>query len=548
MVAPDRTWLERAAAFGRAGTLVLFAAVLARGCVRESAALDRQIAALAAQDRVITIRGGDVSLRDAPKAHELRHGRFFSDPYYGGEHHWYPFITPLAAAAVSKLGGGSVPESFFRAEMAFVALYLAALGALVFVLLGWPGLLLLPPVIWLGALPAAHGLYPTESSRAAFVLFLAGAGLALDGPLSPRRALALGAGVGVLGLWSGAPFFLAAGVAGAVAVAQAVRQPRPRELWRWLVPMALGALIPLALLFAPQFFRHGGFAMPSAARSWMADIYDRGTLARALTFPLAPRGIHLALVLLPVGRLLLGRRLGLPCWRRAIPLVLAYYAALLLAHLGFVAADAGHPALARAARAALLAPAHTFLKVADACRPALEVLGLAVLLELAGLALARLGIAWRAAWSALVPAASLVAFGVLLFTLPPGIARFDASETRAFDRFAARVGTLVDDRGVFFRYPGRIVQGTSVKILRLSVDEYANPYAHLRRARDAEALDAALAAGDTARADGVLDRYGIAFVMEDPRAPTDPVIRRCAGAVLAEQDGYRLRQRTPCAR
>jgi hypothetical protein len=31
----------------------------------------------------------------------------------------------------------------------------------------------------------------------------------------------------------------------------------------------------------------------------MADLYARGTLAKALTFPLAPRGLHLVLVLLP---------------------------------------------------------------------------------------------------------------------------------------------------------------------------------------------------------------------------------------------------------
>jgi hypothetical protein len=546
-VKANRTWLERTGAAGRAATLALFAVVLGRACVRENAALDRQTAALAAKDRVITIAGGDVSLRDAPKAHEFRHGRLFCDPYYGGEHHWYPFITPLVAAAVSKLGGGSVPESFFRAEIAFVVLYLAALGALCFLLVRWKGLLLLPVVIWLGALPVAHGLYPIESSRAAFVLFLGYAGLALEGAWSPRRALGLGAGVGLLGLWSGAPFFVAAGVAAIIAVLRVIREPRA-ELWRWLLPLVLGALVPLALLFAPQFIRHGGLAVPGAARSWMADLYARGTLARALRLPLAPRGIHLALVILTMVRLALGRRLGLACWRRALPLALAYGAALLLAHLGFIAADAGHPALARLARALLPAPAHTFLNAADACRPALEVLGLASVFELSALALARLGVPWRGSWNALVPLAAAAAYVVLFFTPAPPIARFQASETRAFQSFAARVGELTDDRGVFFRYPGRLVQGTSVKILRLSVDEYANPYVHTRRARDAEALDAALAAGDSAQADAVLDRYAMAFVMEDPRAPADPVIRRCAGAVLAEQDGYRLRQRTPCTR
>lgn len=534
---------------GRAGTLLLFAVVLGRGCLAERAALDRQIAALAAQGRVITVRGGDVSLRDAPKAHEFRQGRFFSDPYYAGEHHWYPFVTPLVAAAVSKLGGGSIPESFFRAEIGFVALYLTALGVLLFVLLRWQGLLLLPPVIWLGALPPPHGLYPVESSRAAFCLFLALAGWVFAGPLSPRRALALGASVGLLGLWSGAPFFLSAGVVGVIALVAADRSIRqhPRQLLRWFPPLALGALVPLALLFGPQLLRHGGVAMPQAARTWLADVYTGGTLARALTFPLAPRGIHLILVLVALLRLLVGRRLELPSWRRAAPLMIAFFAALLLAHLGFLAADARQPALARVARALLPAPAHTFLMVADGCRPALEALGLAALIELGGLALARLRPGWRP-WTALVPLAAMAAYAVLLFTPRTPIARFDASETLAFDRFAARVSALVQDQPVFFRYPGRMLQSASVKILRLSVDEYANPYVHTRRARDQESLDAALGAGDVAAADALLDRYRIAFVMEDPRAPTDPVIRRCGGAELAEQDGYRLRQRIRCAR
>jgi hypothetical protein len=542
-------WFEVAGAVGRTATLVLLAVVVGRTGWLGLSSLDRQVAALAAQDREITIRGGDVSLRDAPKAHELRGGRLFSDPYYAGEHHWYPFLTPLAAAAVSKLGGKPIPESFFRAEVGFVALYLVSLGVLAFSLLRWRGLLLLPAVCWLGALPAAHGLYPTEAARGGFCLFLAYAARFMDGAPPPRQALALGAFAGVLGLWSGAPFFAAAALVGVIAVRWAVpalRQRTPRALLSWLPPLLVGALVPLALLFGPELLRHGRLAMPDAARTWMSEIYDGGTLSKALTLKLAPGGLHLVLVVLALLRLVAGRWLRLPCWRRAVPLVVAYFGCLLLAHLGFIAADPAHPALASVARGLMPAPAHTFLSTADACRPVVEVLGLAALLELLGLALVRLRLGWRPQWAPLVPALAAAACAALVFTFHYRITRFDASESRAFQRFAARVGQLAGTTPVLFRYPGRLVQGTSVKILKLSVAEYANPYVHAERARDEAALDAALRAGDLRGADAVLDRHRIAFIMEDPRAPADPPIRRCGGEVLAEQDGYRLRRRVPC--
>jgi hypothetical protein len=145
-----------------------------------------------------------------------------------------------------------------------------------------------------------------------------------------------------------------------------------------------------------------------------------------------------------------------------------------------------------------------------------------------------------------VPALAAVAYALLLFTFPYRITRYESSETRPFQRFAAQVGALVGATPVFFRYPGRLVQGTSVKILRLSVAEYANPYSHDLRIDDERVLDTALAANSLGAANTVLDQYRIAFIMEDPRAPADPVIRRCGGEVLLEHEGYRLRRRAPC--
>jgi hypothetical protein len=121
-----------------------------------------------------------------------------------------------------------------------------------------------------------------------------------------------------------------------------------------------------------------------------------------------------------------------------------------------VAADAGHPTLARVALSLLPAPAHTFLATAEACRPALEALGLATVIELCGLGLARRGWPWRPRWTALVPTAAMVAFGLLLLTAPTPIA-VRHLETQAFDRFAARVGELAANAGLL-PLSGRLVQ------------------------------------------------------------------------------------------
>jgi hypothetical protein len=255
--------MEVAGAVGRVGTLVLFAAVLGRGCRGETAALDRKIAILATEEKVITVRRGDVSLRDAPKAHELRQGRFFSDPYYAGEHHWYPFVTPLVAAAVSKVTGAPIRRASSAPRSASWPLPGVAGGAPL-----CPPALAGPPavavVMALGALPPPHG--STRSSRrappsASSWPTLGGAGRpALSSPRAGpgRRG-------GRPGLWSGAPFFLAAAVAGmiaALAVDRAIRQQRIRESWRWLVPLALGVLGPLSLLFGPELLRTAVWPCP----------------------------------------------------------------------------------------------------------------------------------------------------------------------------------------------------------------------------------------------------------------------------------------------
>jgi hypothetical protein len=538
------TSFDRAGTVGRVGTVLVLVLLVARFAQVGLSTLRAQVATLAAQDRVLTIQGGDVSLRDAPKAHELRRGRFFTDPYYAGEHHWYPFLTPLVAATVSRLGTASIPVAFFRAEVFFIALYLISLGALAFALARWPGLLFLPAVFWLG-LDAGNGLYPTEAARGGFCLFLIGAGWLWERrTLTPRMAAGLGAAVGVLGLWNGASFFAAGALAAILAVRSilANRQAGRRAL-RFVPFLVLGAGLPLALLFAPQLLRHGRLAVPDAARTWLAPTFTGGTPGKVLTLALAPRGLHLMLVLAAL--LPLVRRLAL-ARPRALPLLIAYFGCLLFAHLGFLQADGAHPLLARAATSLLPAPAHTFLATAEACRPVVEILGLLALAQLALRAMARLGLVVPAGTGALIPALALATSAALFFTFPYRITRFSSSETRGFDQFVQEVAAQVGDTPVFFRYPGRMLQSGSLKILKLSVPQYANPYAHADRTRAEQAIDNALRNGDVDAADAELDRYRIGFVMEDPRAPGDPVIRRCAGAPLAQQDGYILRKREHC--
>jgi hypothetical protein len=544
-VEANTTRLTRAATIGRVGTLLVLAALVIRFASSAFSSLKHEIATLAAQDRVITIRGGDVSLRDAPKAQDLRQGRLLADPYYAGERHWYPFLTPLAAATVSRLTGASIPASFFRAEVLFVSLYLVALAVLAFVLAGWPGLALFPVVFWLGLSPG-NGLYPTEAARGAFCLFLAWAGvLHQRHALAPRDCVGLGLAVGMLGLWNGSSFFVS-GLLAALLVAEVVRADlragRAGPALRTITFTAAGGALPLSLLFLPELLQHGRLAVPDAARTWMAEIYQGGTLTKALTLSLLPRDLHLVLLLLALATLFVPRlRVA-----RALPLLVAYLGALLVAHLGFIAADRAHPLLARAAIALLPAPAHTFLSTAEACRPAVDLLGLLTLARLLVWAVERAAPSAPQRLAPALPLAALAALAILFFTFPYRLTRFSAFETRGFARFAEEVGRRTDGATIFFRYPGRVLQLAPIKILKLSVAEYANPYVHADRTRAEQAIDEALRTGGVRQADAVMDRYGIAFIMEDPRAPTDPVVRRCGGAVLAQHDGYILRKRDAC--
>jgi hypothetical protein len=286
--------------------------------------------------------------------------------------------------------------------------------------------------------------------------------------------------------------------------------------------------------------------VPEAARLWLADVYRWGGARDLLGLALLP----LVLVAAFAARLLLGRRLGLRPWPSAMPVAVAFAFALLLACAGFPLAGARGSLLARLLRALLPAPPHTFALVAQGCLPVLLAAGARAAFEL----LLRL-LRGRGWWSrlarveAVAPAglrlATVAAWVVLLLTFPAPRAREAAAEEQELDRFARQVGALVLDRPLYFRSPGRFVQSVPLKVLLLSIDEYANPYVQEQRRRAATALDEALEAGQGAAADAILDRYGVVYLMQDPRGP-DPIIERCAGEPLAQALGYVLRPRRPC--
>jgi hypothetical protein len=536
--------------------------ILARHCAVGYGEITRTVADLRARGLLLRVAGGDVALRDIPKAQELRAGRFFTDPYYQGEAHWYPFGMPAVAAALSWGGGYPLPEAYFRLEVLTTALYLAAAAWLAFVVAGWTGLVVLPAFVWAGWLGPGNGLYPGEGARGLFCGFLAYAAIFLGrrgGDPPPARSetirwsFVLGLLAGTLGLWTGASFFAALAVTGALLVHAALtarRDGHHRQNLLALGALAAGVCLPMLLLFGPQLAHYGTLRAPGAARTWLAELYNGGSYLNFLRLDLLPRGVPRFLVLALFLRLIFGHRMGLARWPRAVPAAFAYTFCLLLAHTGYLLADGRHPVLKSVVRAVLPAPPHTFHALAEACLPVVMAGGALSVVEI----LARL--IRRQAWSERVGLLAAILAGILatigyavtLVKFPYSIKRYSSTETIAFDRDARRLGQAAAGATVFFRYPGRFVQSTSIKIVELSVHEYANHYVHAERQRAVAAIDQALQAGDVGAADRILDEYQVVHVVDDPRARTDAVIRKCGGDEVAQADGYILRKRTPCRR
>ena len=121
---------------------------------------------------VIGVAGGDVSLRDVPRACEIARGRFLTDPHYKGEAPWYPAVAPMLAAGMSKLTGRTIPSAYFLTEIWLCAIAIFVTAWLLHRLGGWWALGLLPLGLGLNWFPPPSALYPAESARAFFFLLV----------------------------------------------------------------------------------------------------------------------------------------------------------------------------------------------------------------------------------------------------------------------------------------------------------------------------------------------------------------------------------------
>jgi hypothetical protein len=540
--------------------VLLGASLLVVWCCWGLAGVRSEVALQRSRARLMTIGGGDVALRDVPKAYEIRKGHFFSDPYYRGEVHWYPFVMPLLAAAVSGATRVPMPDAFFYLAVVLSSIHIAAAVGLLSALQRIWAIPLGAGALLLGWLVPGSGLYPGEAAQGGLCLLLAAMAVLHDkgvrGTVRPIHYLMWGCAVGVLGLWHGASFIVASLTSAVLVVWHSLLRARREGLRAAL--MCAGAAIagvglPMMLLLGPQLLRYGGLTVPRVAATWMDPRYAGHSSADALALPLLPKDVGLLLVVLFIVRSIAGPRLTLSRATRATPLLLAFAVSVVFGHLGFVAFDAANPKLASVAKALLPAPPHTFAALALVLLPILKCLGVVAVVELALAGLRRFRPAMydsvqRADGLARVAASALALLFFVLLTAQ-GLAmpaRHADSEAADFFVFAGNVSRTLGDEPVFFRYPGRFVQAGALKIPLLSVDEYANPYVQRERRRTLAALDAALASGDVQAADHWLSERGYHYLMEDPRAPDDLVIRRCGGSPVLAHAGYVLRRFEGC--
>jgi hypothetical protein len=511
--------------------------------------VDHEVARLAEGGRVLTVAGGDVSLRDIPKAHEFLAGRFFSDPYYRGEPHWYPFLTPLLAATWARVSGAPVPEAYFRLEVMLATFYLAAVGIALVLWFRHKGLLLALLALATGLLTPGHGLYPGEAARGALILLLVGAG-ALHAREHRRwwHWALLGLGVGTLGLWHGASFFTTVAVVGVVALVALVRAPAGSRLTTWINPAVflVAVAVPMTLLLGPQLTKYGRLTAPRLAATYLDALYQNGSWTDAVRLALLPRNLGLLLVVAFFVRFALGRRLT-P--RPAIaPLGWAFGLALIVGHLGFLLADRRARAVWAPIKALLPAPPHTFAAVANALLPVVYLLGAVALVEIAWMVLSP---RWKTSsrfeaggrWLPLVGAGLALVVAFRPPSMPP---RHAASEDRGFFTFARQVAQTIGNDPVFFLYPGRFVQAGSLKIPLLSVYEYASPYVQERRNIEMATLETALRMDNFTAVDRFLTKGGYRTIMEDQHTREAQPILRCAGDPLMAGYGYVLRPYVGC--
>jgi hypothetical protein len=511
----------------------------------------------ATKGNVIGVAGGDVSLRDIPRACEIARGRFLTDPHFKGEAPWYPAVAPMLAAGMSRLTGRTIPSAYFLTELWLCAITILSTAWLLHRLSGWWALGLLPLGMGLGWFGPPGALYPAENARAFFFVVIGILAARWDdaarGRLARglRSALVLGLGLAIMGLWHGASFVVVSATA-AVLVAfrlvQSTRRGTLRQMLPWFfVLMASATIVFGGLFLLPQIIRYGTIHQAGSARLYLPPGYgyEEGVSASAiLDLLLFPRGWDLALLAVFIGSL----------WNKKdklryfkVPLLIAYLVANLMGHLGFAMYDLHHPQLARFIRNTIPAPPPTFVMQATALLPFIKIIAVAAM------------VAWmwsiaKPHWMGIqrtvaVPATfgSVVAFVALvplIWMAIPRIAMHAVEESGEFASFARSASYIADDATVYIAHPFKFISQAGFRLFSFSMVDHANHYVQKEREKAQTDLLNAINANRLTVANAILDKYSVKYLI-GVNGQSDPVVNRC-GVEIVPGPGFSLLRRIPC--
>lgn len=514
-------------------------------------------ASLAKRNLVIGVAGGDVSLRDLPRAYEIARGRFFTDPHYEGEAPWYPMVSPLLAAETANATGRTVPSAYFLVQIWLCGAVLLASAWLLHRLGGWLPLGLLPVALGLGWLSPLSALYPAENARA-FCFVVVGLLAARWDDVARgrslcrvRHALALGLALAILGLWHGASFVIVGATSGvllAYALARCLRRGHGLRVLGWVgvVSVVVGVVFGGAFLL-PQVLRYGAIHQADSARLYLAPDYgyQGGTsLLAMLSLPLFPRGFDL--VFLAVFVVSLARKQDK--WRYLkVPLLMCYVLACLVGHLGFGMHDLHHRALAKLIRMWLPAPPHTFVNLARSLFPFIKVLALASVLEWIWVRAKRMPsslVADRAAFHSGRTALVFVALTPLVWMDVPRVGLYVTEESAAFAEFARAASYVADDATTYIAQPFHFLGQAGFRLLYFGFSDHANHYVQAERERAQAQLRQAVESHRMTVADALLDKYDVRYLMRVD-GTADPVVDHC-GLPILPGPGFTLMKRTSC--
>jgi hypothetical protein len=462
-------------------------------------------------------------------------------------------MTPLLSASVASLFRWQMDSAYFVVGVACSAILLPAIGYLLYMYFGVPGLFALLIGLLLKFFWPDNGIYPFQTARVPFVIYLVVTGLLIrQMPILNRRTqilfLTLGILNGLLGLWHGASFFTATTISGILVMLLGYYSLRNHYTWRALILtvalFCVGFIALFGLLIVPQLIHYGRLMQNESARLWLDDYYQGGNVPSLLfSLSLRPRGLD---SLFFVGFLL-------AMWSRKskemLPLLIGYILCKALAHLGFILHSTDYPQLAMMSAKLLPCPPHTFNDLGNF---------LLVLIKFSVVGFMLLHVARFAYWIALkarlnqaVGAAVLASVGyiILAYQLLSHLSVQAPLYAKRVDQVVVDFAWTVSEtigQSTLFSKDGQyeeisLYQFAPVKLLFVNLPEHTNPYVESQRR---------LAQANTLRDPKSAFDNGVKYVLS--ATPTDMAahIAQVCGAALAFEapNGYKLwRLERPCS-